>query len=405
MYAYPGNAGMENDGCMIVDSDIRSWKDCATWCLENEIDLVIIGPEKPLDEGAVDIFTKAGIRAFGPVKKAAEIEGSKAFSKMLMKKYDIPTAPFQLFTDASAARAFLQEHGVPCVIKVSGLAQGKGAFVCNTAKEADDALTSIFDKREFGESGSQIIIEDKLKGQEASIFVLTDGKDYKLLPSAQDHKQIFDDDTGPNTGGMGAYSPVPFLDEMLLSRIETEIIQPTLNAMAAEGRTYRGLLYIGLMIDDQGPKVIEYNCRFGDPETEAILPLVECDWYELFYSCTNATLSKVNFSIRPGYCVSIVLASGGYPGHYEKGKVITGIEDAERSKSNVDVYHAGTGRNQNEEFITAGGRVLAVTVWDSTLSEAVHTAYENIALIRFEGMHYRRDIGKKGIHFLTAVHK
>jgi len=396
-FAYPGNAGMEHDGCMIVERPIESWEDLADWAVENEIDLTVVGPEIPLVEGIVETFQKLGLSVFGPTKAAAQIEGSKHFSKSLMKKYGIPTADFESFTDKKSALHYLKEKGVPIVVKVSGLAAGKGAIVCDTMEEAENALTRIFDEKAFGDAGSTVVLEEKMVGEEASVFALTDGKDYKVLPVAQDHKPIYDGDKGPNTGGMGAYSPAPLVDDVLLAQIENEIIQPTLNAMAAEGAPYQGLLYAGLMITEDGPKVIEYNCRFGDPETEAVLPLVECDWFETLAACTNGSLESVHWHIRPGSCVTVVCASEGYPGKYEKGKVIRGIEEAERNKSNVDIYHAGTKRNVEGELVTNGGRVLTVTAWADTLEDAIATAYENVAHIDFDGKYFRRDIGVKGL--------
>ncbi len=396
-FAYHGNAGMENDGCMIVDRPIESWEDLADWAVENEIDLTVVGPEIPLVEGIVETFQNVGLPIFGPTRAAAQIEGSKHFSKNLMKKYNIPTAAFESFTDKKSALQYLKEKGAPIVVKVSGLAAGKGAIVCDTMEEAEEALTQIFDEKAFGEAGSTVVLEEKMVGEEASVFALTDGKDYKILPVAQDHKPVYDGDKGPNTGGMGAYSPAPLVDDVMLERIEKEVIQPTLDAMAEEGFPYQGLLYAGLMITEDGPQVIEYNCRFGDPETQAVLPLIECDWFEVLASCTNGTLASVNWNIRPGSCVTVVCVSGGYPGTYEKGKVISGIDKAERNKSNVDIYHAGTKRRDEGELVTNGGRVLTVTAWADTLEEAIATAYENLAYIDFEGKFFRRDIGVKGL--------
>jgi phosphoribosylamine--glycine ligase len=397
MFAYPGNAGMENNGCMIVEEKITSWKELANWAIRNEIDLTVVGPEIPLVEGIVDTFQKAGLVIFGPSAKAARIEGSKDFAKKLMKKHSIPTAAFESFTDKESAMAYLEEKGAPVVVKASGLAAGKGAIVCDTREEAEDALRRIFDDREFGDAGNTVVMEEKLVGEEASVFALTDGKDYKILPVSQDHKPAFDGDKGPNTGGMGAYAPAPLVDDTLLEQIENEIIKPTLDAMAKEGATYKGLLYAGLIITKSGPQVIEYNCRFGDPETQVVLPLVECDWYDVFMACIEGTLSSVSWTVKEGSCVTVVLASGGYPGKYEKGKVIKHVEDAEWSKSNVDVYHAGTAKNKKSEFITSGGRVLAISALESTLEEAIATAYENASIIDFEGKMFRRDIGVKGL--------
>ncbi len=396
-YAYPGNAGMENNGCMTVDAEINDWKDLANWAVSNEIDLVVVGPEIPLVEGIAAAFDRVDIPIFGPTAKAAEIEGSKEFSKNLMKKYNIPTADYEVFTDKESALKYLDEKGAPIVVKASGLAAGKGAVVCDTMEEAQEALSSMFDENIFGEAGSTVVIEEKMTGEEASIFVLSDGTNYKILPAAQDHKAVFDGDKGPNTGGMGAYAPAPLVDDALLTTVEETVIKPTLEAMKEEKRTYKGLLYVGIMVTPEGPKVVEYNCRFGDPETECVLPLVDCDWYDVLFACTNGTLDQVEWKIRDEYCVTVVMASAGYPGSYEKGKVITGIEDAEIGKKNVDVCHAGTIRNENDELVTNGGRVLAVCASEKSLEDAIALAYESVACINFDGAIFRRDIGVKGL--------
>ncbi len=397
MYAYPGNPGMERDGCMLIDREINNWDELADWAESNEIDLTIVGPEIPLVEGIVDSFTQKGLTVFGPTKAAAQIEGSKAFSKNLMKKYSIPTAAFEVFTSKNEAVAYLQKHGAPIVVKVSGLAAGKGAIVCDTMDQAMAALEEIFDAKSFGSAGETVVLEEKMTGEEASVFVLTDGKSYKILPVAQDHKAIGDNDTGPNTGGMGAYSPAPLVDSALLSRVEKEIIVPTLSAMEKEGARYRGLLYVGLMMTPDGPKVVEYNCRFGDPETQAVLPLVRCDWYDAFSACAKGRLSSVKWVVDPGYCVTVVLASKGYPGPIEKGRVITGIDKAEEVSSSLDVYFAGVATDDEDNLITSGGRVLAVSAWASTLMDAIALAYEGVAEIQFEGKTFRRDIAAKGL--------
>jgi phosphoribosylamine--glycine ligase len=397
MYAYPGNPGMERDGCMLVDREIKNWNDLADWASENEIDLTIVGPEAPLVDGVVDIFRKENLTIFGPAKAAAEIEGSKAFAKDLMKKYKIPTADFSIFDNKESALSFVHEKDAPVVVKVSGLAGGKGAIVCDTKEEAEKALVEIFDDKRFGVAGTRVVIEEKMIGEEASVFVITDGKKYRILPVSQDHKAVGDGDTGPNTGGMGAYAPAPLVDDKLLLQIEKEIIKPVLKAMELEGRKYQGLLYYGIMVTSDGPKVVEFNCRFGDPETQAVLPLVSCDWYELFKSCANGKMTSSSWTINPGYCVSVILASQGYPGNFEKGKVITGIEETEREKSNVDIYHSGTALNNQEQLVTNGGRVLAVSAWDDTLEKAIKIAYQAVDGIDFEGKHYRCDIAAKGL--------
>jgi phosphoribosylamine--glycine ligase len=397
LFAYPGNPGMERDGCMLVDKKINNWQDLADWASLNAIDLTIIGPESPLVDGVVDIFESNGLTVFGPSKAAAEIEGSKAFAKDLMKKYNVPTAAFEVFNNKAAALEYLHQKGAPIVVKVSGLAGGKGAIVCNTMVEAEVALEEIFDSKSFGEAGNLVVLEEKMVGEEASVFVITDGRKYQILPIAQDHKAVGDGDKGPNTGGMGAYAPTPLIDHDLLVRIENEIIVPVLKAMDKEGRRYKGLLYCGVMVTSEGPKVVEFNCRFGDPETQAVLPLINCDWYELFRSCAAGKLLISGWSINPGFCVSVILASRGYPGAYEKGKVITGIEETEHAQANVDIYHSGTALDNEERFVTNGGRVLAISAWAETLVDAIVSAYEGVADVNYEGKLFRKVIGAKGL--------
>jgi phosphoribosylamine--glycine ligase len=397
MYAYPGNPGMERDGCMLVEKKIVDWYALADWASENEIDLTIVGPEVPLVEGIVDIFKEKGLTIFGPSKAASQIEGSKAFSKELMDKYNIPTADFTVVETKKQALEYLKEHGAPIVIKVSGLAAGKGAIVCDTLVQAQEALSEIFDKKTFGAAAAKVVLEEKMVGEEASVFVLTDGRKYRILPVSQDHKAIGDGDKGPNTGGMGAYAPAPVITPSILERIENEIIAPVLKAMEKENCRYQGLLYCGVMITKNGPKVVEFNCRFGDPETQAVLPLVKCDWYELFRSVAIGRLSSIEWTVEPAYCVSVILASKGYPGNYERGKVISGLDTAEHTRNNLDIYHSGTSLDDEDRIVTSGGRVLAVSAWSETLVDAITIAYEGVSEINFEGKTFRRDIGAKGL--------
>ncbi len=403
IYAYPGNPGMERDGCTIIDKKIDTWEGLAGWAEENEIDLTLVGPEMPLVEGITDIFQKKGLCVFGPTKAAARIEGSKVFAKNLMKKHGIPTADFEVFSNKDEALAYLEEKGAPIVIKVSGLAAGKGAIVCDTMEAARKAIGEIYDRKSFGEAGSQVIIEEKMKGEEASLFILTDGNNYKILPVAQDHKAIFDNDQGPNTGGMGAFAPTPMVDKSMLKQIETDIIVPTLAAMKEERSLYRGLLYLGIMATEDGPKVVEFNCRFGDPETQSVLPLVECDWYNAFKACALGRLDTVSWTVKPGYCVNVVLASQGYPGEYERGKPIDGIDEAEHAKPNRDVYHSATALDNEGHFVTNGGRVVSVSAWADTLADAIGIAYEGVAQIDFKGKTFRKDIGAKGLQRLKRA--
>lgn len=397
MYAYPGNPGMELDGCFLVDKEIKCWVDLAKWAVDNKIELTFVGPEVPLVDGIVNIFREHELNIFGPTREAAMIEGSKAFAKNLMKKYNIPTAEFCEFTDKNEAVKYVNKKGTPVVIKVSGLAAGKGALVCDTKEEALIALTDIFDKKKFGDAGDTIIIEEKMEGEEISVFVLTDGDRYMLLPISQDHKRIGDGDTGPNTGGMGAYAPVPGIDEPLCKKIEDEIVKPTLKAMKEEGRKYQGLLYCGLMLTKEGPKVVEYNCRFGDPETEAVLPLVKCDFFELFSSIARGKMTNIPIEIYNGYCATVILAADGYPGRYNRGMVIEGLDEIEKTYSNIDIYHCGTAIDSSGRIIANGGRVLAVSGIGLTLREAINNSYKGVRLINFEGKYYRKDIAYKGL--------
>ena len=397
LYSYPGNPGMEDDGCMLIGAEVTTWEELANWASAHEISLTIVGPEVPLVEGIVDLFRSRGLPIFGPTAAAARIEGSKAFSKELMKRYGIPTAAFELFGDHESARAWVEEHGAPVVVKADGLAAGKGAIVCNTQQEALAALARIFDDREFGEAGASVVLEEKLYGEEASVFVLADGATYRILPVSQDHKAVGEGDCGPNTGGMGAYAPAPVVDAQLLNEIESTIVVPVLRAMSEEGCPYTGLLYCGIMVTDAGPQVIEFNCRFGDPETQAVLPLVECNWYDVLHAASCGRLAATSWSILPGACVAVVLAARGYPGPYAKGAVLHGITEAQRGREGLDVCHAGTARGANGELVTAGGRVLAVCSRGATLEEAIAKAYEAAAEITFDGVFCRKDIGAKGL--------
>ena len=391
----PGNPGMANLGrCVPVDvADPKALADLAE---AEKIDLAIIGPEIPLVAGVVDEFRARGLRAFGPTAAAAALEGSKAFSKNFMKKYSIPTAAFETFTDLASAKKFLAEHPAPIVVKASGLAAGKGAVVCLTDKEANDAVEEMLgDKAVFGESGKTVVIEEFMEGEEASLFAVCDGKDYVLLSSAQDHKRVFDGDKGPNTGGMGAYTPAPVVTPEILSAVKSQIIEPTLKGMAAEGSPYTGVLYVGIMVTKNGPKVVEYNCRLGDPECQVVLPVYDGDLLALFDAAEKGELRNFNAPASPKMSAAIVvMASAGYPGSYEKGKEISGIEDAEATGAMV--VHAGT-KMADGKLLTNGGRVLGVVGTGKDLQAALDKAYEACGKIRFEGAFYRKDIGQKGL--------
>jgi phosphoribosylamine--glycine ligase len=391
----PGNPGMAKLGRCIPLS-VTNPKAIADLAQAESIDLTIVGPEIPLVAGVVDEFRKRGLRAFGPTAGAAALEGSKAFSKDIMKKYAVPTAVYETFTDLSSALNFLKTHPAPIVVKASGLAAGKGAIVCLTDAEAIAAVEEMLgEKAVFGESGKTVVIEEFMEGEEASLFAVCDGKDYVLLASAQDHKRIFDNDLGPNTGGMGAYAPAPVVTDSLLAEVKKTIIEPTLRGMAKEGVPYTGVLYVGIMVTPQGPKVVEYNCRLGDPECQVVLPLYDGDILALFDAAERGKLASLKAPEAPkGSAAVVVLASEGYPGDYEKGRVVTGIDAAE--KTGAHVLHAGT-KMENGNLVTAGGRVFGVVGSGETLRDALDQAYAGCAEVKYDGIFYRKDIGKKGL--------
>ncbi len=395
IFCAPGNAGIARHAtCVpIKASDLEG---LAGFARENEIDITIVGPEAPLAEGIVDLFREQGLTVFGPDRKAAEIEASKVFTKDLLTKYHIPTGSYRVFTDAGAARAFVRdETGLPVVIKADGLAAGKGVILCFTAQEADEAIDLILEKKAFGEAGDRLLIEEFLQGEEASFMAITDGRNVLPLATSQDHKAVFDNDKGPNTGGMGAYSPAPVVTPELFDRVLDEIMKPVVDAMAREGRPYRGVLYAGLIIKDGQPKVLEFNCRFGDPEAQPILMRMKTDLLDVVEAAIEGRLDQVRLEWDPRASVCVVLASDGYPGRYETGKRIEGLDKVEKMKD-VVVFHAGT-RREDGRFVTAGGRVLGVTALGETIEDAVKRAYKAVSRIKWDGMHYRRDIGLKAL--------
>ncbi len=394
IFCAPGNAGTSEIATNVPISaeDIAALVDFAK---KEKIDLSVIGPETPLVKGIVDEFKKHGLKAFGPSKKAAIIEGSKVFTRDLLKKYNIPSAEYAVFTDAAKAKEYLQKKGAPIVAKADGLAAGKGVIVCQTVKEAEEAINKILVEKAFGEAGNKLMLEEFLDGEEASFLAFSDGKTVKPMVSSQDHKRAFDNDTGPNTGGMGAYSPAPVVTKELEKEIMEKIMQPTINAMKKEGKEYRGVLYAGLMINKSGPKVLEFNCRFGDPETQVILPRLESDLLEIMLACINGTLAKQEINWSEDACTCVVIASGGYPDNYEKGKEIFGLEQAARLKDTV-VFHAGT-KLENGRVLSSGGRVLGVTATGANIRESIVAAYNAVSKISFEKMHYRQDIGHRAL--------
>jgi phosphoribosylamine--glycine ligase len=391
LVAAPGNPGIarhaECAGVAVDDHDgVRRLAD------KERPDLVVIGPEAPLVAGLADRLRAGGFAVFGPSARAAGIEGSKAFAKALMARHGVPTARFQTFDDAARARRFCRDLGAPLVVKTDGLAAGKGAIVCRTLAEADDAIARCMERREFGASGATVVVEEFLVGEEVSFFALVSGRTALPLAAAQDHKAVFDGDRGPNTGGMGAYSPVARFDPVLQERVMASIVRPTIAALADEGAPYSGVLFVQLMLTADGPKVVEFNCRFGDPECQAIVAAMDGDLVPALAAVAGDVVPPpLPPSSRAAVCVT--LASGGYPGRYATGLPITGVEDAERL-GGVHVFHAGTAHREGR-LVTAGGRVLGVTAVAGDVPAAVERAYEAVARIRFEGMHFRTDIGRR----------
>ncbi len=390
----PGNAGMTKFGrCFPIGAD----DDQGLMALAQKegVQLVLVGPEGPLVAGLVDKLQAAGIAVFGPVQMAAQLEGSKAYAKAFMQKYNIPTAAYEVFTETEAALQALDRFGLPVVIKADGLAAGKGVFVAMTREEAVGAITSILVDKSFGDAGQRVVVEAYMEGEEASILAFSDGKVVVPLIASQDHKRIGNGDQGPNTGGMGAYSPAPVITAQLMDEIKTTILNPVITGMQQEGHPYQGILYAGLMMTAAGPKVVEFNCRFGDPETQVILPLLTCDLIEIALACTQGRLQPEMVTWKDEAAVTVVLASPGYPGPYPKGLEITGVEQAE-ALDKVMVWHAGTAF-ENGHLVTNGGRVLNVIATGEDIKTAVARVYQACVRIRFDGMQYRTDIGHRAL--------
>jgi phosphoribosylamine--glycine ligase len=401
LYCAPGNGGI-SEIAELVDIKLDDIDGLLRFAKDKDIGLTVVGPEAPLVAGLVDAFAAAGLGAFGPVKELAALEGSKVFAKELMKKLGVPTADFRVFDKPDEALKYIDRRASPMVVKADGLAAGKGVVVARIKDEAKDAVRRMMVEKAFGAAGKRVIVEDCLAGEEASIIVISDGNNIAPLASSQDHKRIYDGDKGPNTGGMGAYSPAPIVTEALLKKVLDDIIRPIIKGLAAEGRPYKGALYAGIMITSDGPKTLEFNVRFGDPETQAILPRMKSDLVEAMEKAMAGELGgyKLEWDSRP--CVSVVLASGGYPGDYEKGAEIEGLDEAAKMKD-VHVFHAGTkpGKRSTDAkslYITSGGRVLNVTALGSDIKEAIENSYAAVKKIRFDGMQYRRDIGYKAIN-------
>ena len=390
IYAIPGNPGMDASAAIALDDHAKILR----FVKEKDIGLVVVGPEVPLMNGLVDELEAAGIRAFGPRANAAKIEGSKSFAKDLMKKYGIPTARYEVFTAAEPARAYIRQEGSPIVVKADGLAAGKGVIVAMTEQEALDAVDAIMEDHSFGDAGARVVIEEFMEGEEASLLAFTDGTTIRPMISAQDHKRAYDGDRGPNTGGMGTYAPAPVMTPEMTERAVEEILKPTIAAMAKEGRIYRGCLYLGLMVTADGPKVVEFNARFGDPETQVVLPLLDSDLVTIMCACADGTLADVPIRWKDGAAVCVVLASGGYPGHYDKGQEIHGLADAEAMGALV--FHAGTAMKDGK-LVTNGGRVLGVVGRGADISSAVDAAYAAAAKISFKDVYYRKDIAHRAL--------
>ena len=391
LYCAPGNAGIaEIAECVPIG--VMEFDKLIAFAREKEIDLTVCSQDDPLCAGIVDAFEAAGLRIFGTRKNAAIIEGSKAFSKDLMKRYGIPTAAYEIFTDADQAIDYLRTSKYPIVLKADGLALGKGVLICQNFSEAEDGVKEIMLDKKFGSAGNELVIEEFMTGREVSALAFVDGRHYKLMTSSQDHKRIGDGDTGLNTGGMGTFSPSPFFTPEIQAVCDRTIFQPTVDAMAKEGRTFKGVLYFGLMLTADGPKVVEYNTRFGDPETQVVLPRMKTDIIDVFEACMNGTLDQIDLQFEDNAAVCVILASGGYPVAYEKGKVIHGL-DHFKGRSDVFVFHAGTKFDAQGNVVTNGGRVLGVTALAPTLKEAREKAYKEVQYISFDGAYMRHDIG------------
>jgi len=394
IYCAPGNPGIsELAECINITADQTDL--LCKFAVKENIDLTVVGPEAPLVDGIVDVFSKYKLKVFGPDKKAAILEDSKVFSKRLLRKHGIPTADFKCFDNYQHARQYVSSKVAPIVVKADGLSKGKGVFVCKTNDEALQAIDSIMKDKVFGNAGNQIVIEECLTGEEISLLAFTDGRNIVAMESSQDHKTVFDGDEGPNTGGMGAYSPVPIMTSELYLKVEKEILVPTVHAMNREGRPYKGVIYIGLMVTSSGPMVLEYNVRFGDPEAQVILSRMKSDIVPIMLATISGELDMVDLEWYPQASVCVVMASGGYPGSYDKGKEITGL-DSLKNQDGISVFHAGT-KLSNGKIVTNGGRVLGVVACGEDIEDAQKKVYEAVNKISFDGVHYRRDIASKAI--------
>lgn len=396
IFAALGNPGIAMlKKCSCIDLKLDDLEKVADYAEEESIDLTVVGPEATLVAGIADVFKRRGLPVFGPSKAAAQLEGSKAFSKELMAKYNIPTAFFKICEDMETAKAYVKEKGAPIVVKADGLAAGKGVVVAMTEEEALEAIEEMMGDHKFGNAGARVVLEEYMEGEEASLLAFTDGKTVVPMLAAQDHKRIFDNDQGPNTGGMGTYAPAPVMTDILRLKATERILKPVVAAMAKEGTPYQGCLYAGLMIKDDVIKVVEFNCRFGDPETQVVLPLLESDLAEIMLACATGTLDQADVAWSDKAAVCVVMASGGYPESYETGKAITGLAEADAQENTV-VFHAGT-KNTAGSIVTAGGRVLGVTAVDDNIRAARDRAYAAVENIKFDGAFYRKDIAWRAL--------
>lgn len=392
IYCAPGNAGIAKVA-ECVDIQVMEFEKQAAFAKEHQIDLTIIGPDDPLVGGIVDVFKAQGLKVFGPDKKAAVLEGSKAFSKELMKKYNIPTAGYETFDDPNQALQYLKTAKMPIVLKADGLALGKGVLICNTLEEAEDGVREIMTDKKFGTAGNRMVVEEFMTGREVSVLSFVDGKTIRIMTSAQDHKRAKDGDQGLNTGGMGTFSPSPFYTPQVDDFCQKHVYQATVDAMKAEGREFKGIIFFGLMLTPEGPKVLEFNARFGDPETQVVLPRMKNDIVEVFEACVDGTLEDITLEFEDNAAVCVVLASDGYPEKYDKGLPITGLDRFD-GKEDYFVFHAGSKFGADGQVLTNGGRVLGVTATGRDLKEAREKAYEATAWVGFDNKYMRHDIGK-----------
>jgi len=394
IFCAPGNAGT-SEVAVNVPIPAEDIAGLIAWCRNNKPGLVVVGPEVPLCDGLADELAANRIRVFGPVRSAAMLEGSKAFSKDLMKAAGVPTAGFKTFDNHADALRYIRAKGAPIIVKADGLAAGKGVFVCRSSDEAEKAVEEIMTARSFGDAGNNVVVEECLEGEEVSILALVDGVNFIPLASAQDHKRVFDGDKGPNTGGMGAYSPAPVATEGLMAEVREHVFSRTLSELRKRGIVFKGVLYAGIMVTPGGIRVLEFNCRFGDPETQAIIPRIDGDLLPALMSCVEGCLTEKTIRWKSQASICVVMASGGYPGPYERNKVIAGLKDAGAMKD-VTVFHAGTAPKDGN-VVTSGGRVLGVTALGADLPGAIASAYRAVSVISFEGAHYRKDIGARAL--------